>query len=491
MRMARTSTQTAPASRPLADALGARWEWSGYLKGVLLVSVLGLAVRGLVLSLTPLWSDEAFMAVLMRRSLPGILDVVRNDNHPPLQYLLVRAATLLGDSPIWLRLPSVIAGTAVVPVAAALGRRLGGDRAGIVAGAVVALTPPLVLWSRDARMYALATTMVLAMALALWRAVEKPTGSRVAVYGLTVLVGLYTHYFVALAVPPQLLAAALVLRPSRSTVLRVGAAAAVAGGALLPWLVYASPQFRHAGEPYWAQPVSLTGAMTLARYLIDHPGPTTVLVAIALVGLPALLVLVVRAYRAAPHISRQGMLYLTGCGGFALLLLVLVSVKKPVIDERFINLYTTELLPVAGAALAWTRRRWLIGGVILLLLATTVLEEATLPTPEVPVIAAALNGRVDPARDVVALDGPTQYYPMLYYGDAATQRVVRVVDRAVPWYVGLAGFRPGDIVPTVPDAPRNIYLVRNLDQRDPGMPPGVRMARRQCALGVCLETWTH
>lgn len=431
------------------------------------------------------------MAVLMRRSLPGILDVVHNDNHPPLQYLLVRAATLLGDSPVWLRLPSMIAGAAVVPIAAALGRRLGGDRAGYVAGAVVALTPLLVLWSRDARMYALATTMVLAMALALWRAVEKPTAGRVAVYGLTVLVGLYTHYFVALAVPPQLLATALFLRPSRSTVLRVGVAATLAGAALVPWLVYASPQFRHAGEPYWARPVSLTGVMTQARYLINHPGPTTLLVAIAVLGVPALLALAVQTYRAAPPGSRRGMLYLGGCGGFALLLLVLVSVKKPVIDERFLNLDTTELLPVAGAALAWTRRRWLVWGVILLLLGTTVLEEATLQTPEVPAIAAALQGRVDPARDVVALDGPAEYYPLLYYGDAATQRVVRVVDRAVPWYVGLAGFRPGDIVPTVPDAPRTVYLVRNLDRRELGMPSGVRMARRQCARGVCLETWTH
>jgi mannosyltransferase len=455
------------------------------------VSLLGLGVRAVALNLTPLWSDEAFMAVLMRRSLPAIIDVVHNDNHPPLQYLLVRVATLLGDSPFWLRFPSVLAGTAAVPIAAALGRRLGGNRAGLMSGAVVALTPLLVLWSRDARMYALATTMVLAMALALWRAVEKPTAGRLTVYGLTVLVGVYSHYFVALAVPPQLLAAALCLRPSRTVILKAAAVAAISGATLLPWLLYASPQFRHAGEPYWAQPLSLAATWSQASFLVAHPGPTTLLVAIVVLGVPAVLAVALRTYRAAPVTARQGMLYLAACGVGGIVVLALVSLRKPVIDERFLNLYTTELLPPAGAALAGTGRRWLMAMAVVLLLATTVLEEATLQTPEVPVVAAALAGRVDPARDVVALEGPTLYFQVLYYGDEATQRVVRVVDRAVPWYVGLAAFRPGDIVPAVPDAAGSVYLVRTADQPGLSMPAGLTMARRHCARGVCLETWTH
>lgn len=490
--MAPISTPTAPASSS-AGALRARREGvrPGYLQGVLLVSLLGLAVRGLALDLAPLWSDEAFMAVLMRRSLPAIIDVVHNDNHPPLQYLLVRAATLLGNTPFWLRLPSVIAGTAAVPLAAALGRRIGGDRAGITSGAVVAVTPLLVLWSRDARMYALATTMVLAMALTLWRAVERPSPGRVAVYGLAVLVGLYSHYLVALAVPAQLVAAALVLRPSRTAAWRVVAAAGVAGAALVPWLVYAAPQFRHAGEPYWSQPLTVSGVVGEMRFLLDHPGPMTLLLPVAVVGLPALVWLAARAYHDSPLESRRAMLYVGGTGVVALLLLALVSLRKPLLDERFLNLYATELLPVAAAALAWTGRRLLVAGAVAGLLVATLVGASSLQTPEVPAISAALRGRVDARRDVVALVGPTEYFQVLYYGDAEVQGAVRVVDRAVPWYVGLAAFRAGDIVPLVPDVAGTIYLVRNPDQADPRLPTGRRMTRRQCARGVCLETWTR
>lgn len=490
--MAPISTPTAPASSS-AGALGARREWvrPGYLQGILLVSLLGLAMRGLALDFVPLWSDEAFMAVLMRRSLPAIIDVVHNDNHPPLQYLLVRAATLLGDTPFWLRLPSVIAGTAAVPLAAALGRRVGGDRAGIASGAVVAVTPLLVLWSRDARMYALATTMILAMALTLWRAVERPSPDRVMIYGLAVLVGLYTHYLVALAVPAQLGAAALFLRPSRTASWRVVTAAGVAGAALVPWLVYASPQFRHAGEPYWSQPLTLAGVADEMRFLFDHPGPMTLLLPVALLGLPALVWLAGRAYHDSAEEPRRALLYVGGTGIFALLLLALVSFRKPLLDERFLNLYATELLPVGAAALASTGRRLLVAGVVAGLLVATLVSAASLQTPQVPAITAALKGRVDPGRDVVALVGPTEYFQVLYYGDAQLQSAVRVVDRAVPWYVGLAAFRAGDIVPRVPDVPGTIYLVGNPDQADPEVPAGRRMTGRQCAKGVCLETWTR
>jgi 4-amino-4-deoxy-L-arabinose transferase-like glycosyltransferase len=451
----------------------------------------GLAARGLFLGLTPLWSDEAFMGVLMRRSGSEMITVVHNDNHPPLQYLLVRLVTHFGNTPTTLRLASVLAGAAAVPVAMALGRRIGGDRVAIASGAIVAVMPLLVLWSRDARMYALATTLILTMALALWRAIESPTASRVAVYGLVVVAGLYTHYLVTLAVPAQLLAAILFLRPARGTIVRLVATASAAGVALVPWLVYALPQFRHVGEPYWAAPFSVTGVVDQALFLASHPGPTALVTGITAAGVPAVAWGAWRGYLAAPSAQRYGLLFVAGCGGIELAALFVISVKKPLLDERFLNLFTTELLPIVGFALAWAGRRWLVGAAAVVLLLTTVVEVATLPTPQVPAVVAFLNADVNPARDVVALDGPHQYFPVLYYADGSTTRVVRVVNRDVHWYDGLAGFRPGDLVPEVPDATGNIYLVENGAQSQLRMPAGLHPVERRCAPGVCVTTWSH
>jgi 4-amino-4-deoxy-L-arabinose transferase-like glycosyltransferase len=487
--MARTTSPTVPVSSATAAATR-NWMATVYGRWVVALTLLGLAARGLFLGLIPLWSDEAFMGVLMRRSIVDMITVVHNDNHPPLQYILVRLATLFGNTPTTLRLPSVVAGAAAVPVAMALGRRIGGDHVGIAGGAIVALMPLLVLWSRDARMYALATTLLLAMTLALWRAIDDPGAGRVAIYGLAVLAGLYTHYLVALAVPAQLLAAILFLRPARSTAVRLVLAAATAGLALLPWLIYALPQFRHVGEPYWAAPFSIPGVLNQAAFLVSHPGPTSLLTAVTVVGIPALAWMTWRGYRATGP-GRRGLLYVAGCGGLELLLLFLVSVKKPLLDERFLNLFTTELLPVVGFALAWAGRRRLLAAAMLVLLVTTVVEVATLPTPQVPMVAAYLDAHVDPARDVVALNGPRQYFATLYYGADRTARVVRVVNRDIHWYDGLAGFRPGDIVQDVPDVTGNIFVVDNGDQGQLRMPAGVHMVERRCAPGVCVATWSH
>src|SRR5207248_2415973 len=99
-----------------------------------------------------------------------------------LDYLLVRLVALFSTSPGALRLVSALAGTAAVPLAAALGRRLAGDRGGILAALAVAADPALLAWSRDARMYSLAATLVLAAALALWRAAEASSPGRLLVY---------------------------------------------------------------------------------------------------------------------------------------------------------------------------------------------------------------------------------------------------------------------------------------------------------------------
>ncbi|MFN2465182.1 MAG: glycosyltransferase family 39 protein [Candidatus Dormibacteria bacterium] len=493
--MERTTSRTGPASSGAPATAGvARYlarARAAFGRTEILLVLGGLVVRGVYLDLTPLWSDEAFTGVLMRRSIGAMIDVVHNDNHPPLQYLLVRLAAIFGNTPVNLRLPSVVAGAAAVPLAIAIGRRLGGRRVALTSGGVVALMPLLVLWSRDARMYALGTTMVLAMSLALWRATDEPSIGRVGIYGLTVLVGLYTNYLVALAVPAQLLAALLVLRPGRQVILRLAAAAGAAGVALVPWLVYAAPQFRHAGQPYWVQPISVGGTSAQLQYLASHPGPTTLgAVAIAL-AVPLVAALTVAAYRSCGELERRGTLYVLACGGFSLLFLVIVSLKRPLLDERFINVYLIQLLPVAGLALAAPGRRWLVGGAMIVLLALTVVEVSALPTPHVPEVTAYLDSHVDASRDTVALVGAHQYFPVLYYAHEPTRQVVRVVDIDVHWYDGLAGFRRGDLVPAVPRVAGATYVVVSPDQGDPPLPDGLHLARRACSPGVCLETWTH
>src|SRR5260370_39207888 len=147
---------------------------SAYARGVVLLTAAGLAVRILWLNHEPIWRDEAFTAVAGQRSIAGMPDAIHNDSAPPLSYLLTHISLFfLGQTPGALRLTSAVAGTLIVPVGAALGRRCAGDRGGLWAAAIFALVPALVMSGRDARMDAIATTLVAVPSLAVWRAAQR------------------------------------------------------------------------------------------------------------------------------------------------------------------------------------------------------------------------------------------------------------------------------------------------------------------------------
>src|SRR5260370_36103835 len=89
-----------------------------------------------------------------------------NDSAPPLSYLLTHVSLFfLGQTPTALRLTSAVAGTLIVPVGAALGRRCAGDRRGLWAPRLFPPGPDLVTSRRDARMHAIETTIVQVLTL--------------------------------------------------------------------------------------------------------------------------------------------------------------------------------------------------------------------------------------------------------------------------------------------------------------------------------------
>ena len=95
-----------------------------YLRTIAVVSLAAAAIRVFLLWRPPLWRDEAFTAsAVSGRGFGAMLDTVRHDSAPPLDYVLVHVVAQLSNSAYALRLVSVIAGVVAVPIAAALGRR--------------------------------------------------------------------------------------------------------------------------------------------------------------------------------------------------------------------------------------------------------------------------------------------------------------------------------------------------------------------------------
>src|SRR5262245_33223473 len=86
------------------------------------VWLVGTALRLVAIFRQELWTDEAFTAWLVGRPIREQLIVTARDVHPPLYYLLVSGfSRLVGSSSEWvLRLPSAVAGSAALALAAKL-----------------------------------------------------------------------------------------------------------------------------------------------------------------------------------------------------------------------------------------------------------------------------------------------------------------------------------------------------------------------------------
>jgi uncharacterized membrane protein len=160
---------------------------------VLGLMVLGAALRMLALDSKGLWLDEAFSVWLGNQSLGELFGwLVRVDQHPPLYYTLLHFwIGLFGDSAFAVRMLSALVGTLTIPVIYLLGKRLLGVSGGLLAAAVLTVSPFHVRFAQETRMYTLLTLnaalalLCLAILLTDPRATLDPLGAQLGRYWRT------------------------------------------------------------------------------------------------------------------------------------------------------------------------------------------------------------------------------------------------------------------------------------------------------------------
>lgn len=171
-----------------------------------LIVALGAAVRCSTLSFQSLWLDEVATVVEAGRSWPELLLALFDPRQGyPLYILGMRLwIAVWGTGEAALRWPSALAGTLSVPLLYLLGRRLLGRRVGLLAAALLAVSPLAVWYSQEAKAYALFMLLTLSSWLLLWEAVERRAGRLWwALAGVSIL-ALLLHRLAVLSVIGQL-----------------------------------------------------------------------------------------------------------------------------------------------------------------------------------------------------------------------------------------------------------------------------------------------
>ncbi len=229
-----------PGWRPVRRWLGVRTDVWALIGLCALAAVLRAATsRGL-------WVDEAISVQQVRLPFPEMLADVRDrDVHPPLHHsALWLTVRIFGTSEAAVRLPSLVAGVALVPAMLWTGRVVYNRRTGWVAACFAVVAPFCVWYSQEARMYSMFMLFATLAVGAQVRAIQR--GHRVdwLLYAGTTAALLWTQYFALLPILVQQAAFAIVAvrrrrdRPALRSYLRgwviSSALVAVAALPLLP-----------------------------------------------------------------------------------------------------------------------------------------------------------------------------------------------------------------------------------------------------------------
>ena len=259
------------------------------------LTAVALALRFLGLAEGDLWADElATLHAVVDRTPGDVLVVVQDrEGAPHLYYLLAWAwSGIFGAGEAGLRSLSVIAGALVAPVAYLTLRQIGLRTEALIAGALAAVSPLLVWYSQEARVYSLFALLTAIGLLFFVRLLVNFDKRALIGWSIASTAMLLTHYFALFTIAGM---AAVLLyrhRPRWQSITLALLPTAVAGFALLPTV--AAQRTSEKTDWIAAIPISERLLQLPEHFLtgFTYPPLATVLVAgvLAAAGAVALLV---------------------------------------------------------------------------------------------------------------------------------------------------------------------------------------------------------
>jgi Dolichyl-phosphate-mannose-protein mannosyltransferase len=202
--------------------------------------VAGLTILGFGLRLATfdqsLFGDElSTYWIVHDQSLGDVLSSVRSNDEitPPLYFVLGWFTLEIGGDPEWVRLPSLIAGTATIPLVYLVAVRTLDRTAGAIAAAVIALSPFMIYYSVEARAYAVMIALLTLSTLALLHAVSSGRTRWWVVYAICACGALYSHYTSVFVLAAQFLWVVWKHREALRACIVANVAAAIG---FAPWL---------------------------------------------------------------------------------------------------------------------------------------------------------------------------------------------------------------------------------------------------------------
>lgn len=315
--------------------------------GILLSATLLAMSLSLIIGLQQsVWFDEAYSVLLAKHPIDEILRLTAIDTHPPLYYFLLKGwAAIFGWSELALRSLSILAFGGSLIVGGLLVRRMFSARVALFTLPFLAVAPFLLRYGFEIRMYTIASLIGILATYVLVRALQaKSQRAQWLLYGTyaaLVAIGVYTLYYLVLlwaAHALWLLWVSLVeKRPIKQWywVSAFGASVVL----FLPWLPTFLSQLDNGALTPVVQQLSLIQLMEIVtfNFLYEQAwqvSVTATLIVVYVIG--AIGYFTVRSFKNVSIEQRKYLVLLAMYTIVPILLLMLITMRKPMYVERYL-----------------------------------------------------------------------------------------------------------------------------------------------------------
>ncbi len=434
-------------------------DWVVVGLGLSLLAALTLPVMGNA----SIWFDEAFSAYLSHFSFWEIAKYTASDVHPPFYYWALKIWEMVfGTSDVAIRSMSLFFAAIAAIFAFLLIRRLFGRRAAALGLLFVVLSPMVIRYSMEARMYMMVAAIAFAATYVLTFAINSRRRKPWIVYGILIAFGMWTHYFTALVWLAHWVWRFIVVRQtgvrgkelrrkffSKSWVLTHVLAVALFA-AWLPFMVYQLSGIQGGG--FWIGQVGAytpSNVLTNLFYYQEHDKVLSWLAALLIVVVVGLTVLIVRTYKSLGKLPRQNyvLLIVLSLAPMALLFIASLPPARSSFVERYVMLsFMSMALLMAvtivnGLAKAKLRWRIISIGVIVAMFAIGISNvyyygnynknsNEHIMTKQ---LIQAIDAKAKPGEPII-VDSPWTFYEAVFY--STSEHPVYFIDADTKYLYG-------------------------------------------------------
>ena len=380
--------------------------------------------------------DEAQSLWQTSHSVAKIFNVIGQDVHVPFYHLMLYFWQLFfGNGVTTARLLSLLFYALVIPAMYLLGSLVFDQRTAWYATLLITVSPFLQWYGNEVRMYSLFALIVILNQYFFLRIYRSPTPAAWAGYGVTIVLGLFTHYFFAFSILTQVVFFLIYHRDfERGAIYKFLTVAAIGLMFFIPWVLYVySLGTLSNSAPLIAPPTSINLFNAFSEFLFGFQDDrvNTILVSLW----PLITLFGFLAMRENKRLQPEVVYFFMSF----LLPVVLIFGASLAFRPIFLTRYLVFTLPPLYLFISWlfstypaALSRLCKTGLILVMLCTLGIEaeSATIPVKEDFRAAAAYLSQNAAQDDAVAVSAPFIIYPVeYYYSGAAPLTTLPVWDR--------------------------------------------------------------